>query len=87
MNMIEIASSNDFKCIAELNEIVQNWHSLNYPAVFKPHDKINAERFFKDQLSNSENKAFVATINNKPAGYLLLIKIKFEENAFQKAQL
>lgn len=82
--MIEIASSNDFKCIAELNEFVQNWHFLNYPTVFKPYDKGNAERFFEEVLSNSDNKAFVAKIKDKPVGYLLLLKIKFEENAFQK---
>lgn len=81
--MIEIMSTRDHSCLAELNKIVQNWHAENYPDIFKAHDQAGTELFFKSALNDPNTSAFVAMVENEPVGYVLLMHITLPENVFQ----
>lgn len=58
--MIEIKETTNFEQLAELNEELQTFHHLQYPAIFKPFYKKDVLAFFEATLAKENVKALIA---------------------------
>lgn len=84
--MISIRETPDATFLAELNKEVQEQHHRMYPEIFRPYDKEEITKAIKKMLGGREAKAFVAYIDNEPAGYAIIFISRFNQNAFQQAR-
>jgi GNAT superfamily N-acetyltransferase len=80
--MITIKESTDHEVIADLNREVQALHHAMYPEVFKPFDREAIRSALQRILGQENTKAFVASCDAKPAGYVVLMIIDHKENAY-----
>lgn len=80
---IEIVNTNDAGLLARLNHDVQEIHHDIEPAIFKPFNQEAIEAFFQKILVNSSVMAFVAMVDEMPAGYMLLVETTTVENPFK----
>lgn len=81
--MISIEVTTNHKIIAELNEIVQNWHHIHYPDHFKPFEAVTIGRALKELMQEESTTVFLAKYENRPCGYALCMEMERAENAFQ----
>ncbi len=80
---IEIVSTKDANLLARLNHDVQEIHYNIEPEIFKPFDLENMEIFFQKVLENSSVTAYIAKVDGKSAGYMLLAENITAENPFK----
>ena len=84
--MITIRETTDADFLGNLNKEVQEFHHRMYPEIFRPYDKEGITKAIKKMLSGREAKAFVAYVNDEPAGYAIIFISRFNQNAFQHAR-
>ena len=80
---IEIVRNKDASLLARLNHDVQEIHHDIEPSIFKPFDQENVEAFFQKILVNSSVEAYIAMVDEIPAGYMLLVENTTTENPFK----
>jgi len=83
--MINIRTTNDHRLLAVLNQEVQELHAQMHPQLFKAFDAEAVMQFFKTLLENKQVYAYVAYVDEMPAGFMLLIEKTLSENAFKYA--
>lgn len=80
---IEIVSTKDASLLARLNHDVQEIHHDIEPEIFKPFNLEDIETFFQKVLVNSSVEAYIATVDDTPAGYILIVENTTVENPFK----
>lgn len=80
---IEIVSTKDANLLARLNHDVQEIHHDIEPEIFKPFNLDDIETFFQKVLVNSSVEAYIAMVDDVPAGYILLVENTTVENPFK----
>src|SRR5687768_17476782 len=80
--MIKITSTKDAKLIAQLNEEVQNLHAAMHPEIFKQHNAAAMEQSIEVMLHDPNAFCYVASEENVPIGYILILIKEIQENAF-----
>lgn len=81
--MITIERSQDHHLLAQLNQLVQDWHHVHYPQIFKPFDQPAVANAFQQLLAVPNVFAFVASEQAQAIGYLLCMIKERKESAFQ----
>lgn len=81
---IRIEQTNDASLLARLNYDVQQLHHEIEPEIFKPYSEESMKCLFEEILMASNSSAYIAFVENNPAGYILLDEIHKEENYFRK---
>lgn len=84
--MITIKETRDPAFLAELNKEVQELHHRMYPEIFREYDKEGITKAIRKMLDGREAKAFVAYVDDEPAGYAIIFISRFNQNAFQHAR-
>lgn len=83
---IHLEKTQDPLILSALNESVQEYHHVHYPADFKAYNQTEIARAFEEMLSSADCYAYVARVNQEPVGYILCFLQQRKENAFQYAQ-
>lgn len=82
---IRIDKTENTSLLAKLNHDVQQLHNEIEPEIFKPYSEEGMKCLFEEIILNSNSSAYVAFVENKPAGYILLSEVHKEENYFRKS--
>ena len=82
---IIIEGSKDALLLAKLNHDVQKLHHEIEPEIFKAYSEENMKSLFEDIFSNNNAVAYVAKIENEPAGYILFSEVQKEETYFRNS--
>jgi ribosomal protein S18 acetylase RimI-like enzyme len=82
---MEIVSTRDANLLSRLNHDVQEIHHEIEPEIFKPFDQDHMETFFQKVLENSSVKAYIAKVDEIPAGYMLLAENTSVDNPYKYA--
>lgn len=82
---IKIEKTMDSKLLTKLNRDVQDIHSIIEPELFKPYDEDGIKKYFDSVLTKEDVTAHIAYSDGKPAGYVILIRRNYPENAFSKS--
>lgn len=83
--MVNIIETRDHELLAVLNEEMQTWHHLNYPAIFRPYDREAMARTFQSFFNRPQSHAYLAVEDGKCLGYLFLFVHLMPETAFMYA--
>lgn len=83
--MIYVSETRDSSLLGKMNEEVQALHYHMYPDLFKPYNEAEIIAAFVDFLKDENLKAFVAYLDDMPAGYVLFLPRLYAENAFKYA--
>lgn len=82
---IKIEQTKDPSEISKLNESVQSIHHRLFPEDFKEYNFNSVTKFFEKILISDDSYAFLAKVDNVPAGYILCFLKVRNENEFQHA--
>ncbi len=80
---IEIVQTKNASLLAKLNEDVQRLHHDIEPDIFKPYDHEQMTELFEKALLSDEVTAFVANVDDVPAGYMMLAHKVSDANGFK----
>lgn len=80
-----IEQTTDAALLARLNRDVQQLHHEIEPDIFKPYSESAMTGLFEDILSSSNTSAYVAFVEDAPAGYILMSMIYKEETCFRNS--
>jgi ribosomal protein S18 acetylase RimI-like enzyme len=80
--MISISETRDHLLISQLNEEVQNLHAAMHPDLFKPYNREEAIKAYRDFLSDPLCRCYIAEKNGKTIGYGVFFIREVKENAF-----
>jgi GNAT superfamily N-acetyltransferase len=82
MIRIQAASSADADTLARLNQYVHTLHVDKAPHVFKPLTREAAAAAFTSLLSRDDARAFIAYVDGRATGYILVFVVDRAETAF-----
>ena len=82
---IRIVQTKDFILLAQLNHQVQNLHYDIEPTIFKVYSQDEMAHLFQRVLTRGASKAYVAQIDQRPVGYILISEKHLEETEYRKS--
>ena len=81
------AAPEDAEIIAALNAAVQKIHAEAWPKIFKPvSDNNSTVSLFVDLLADSDNRFYLASLDEKPVGYIWARIERREETSLKYAR-
>ena len=82
---IELTTTKQFSHIAAIAEEVQNQHAQWYPEVYKPFEYKQIQEALERMLADENCQLWVAQLEGKTIGYLLLMVKNIPESAYYYA--
>lgn len=81
---MKIIQTKNHELISQLNQEVQNIHTVMYPDYFKPYDHDAVSEFYNSIMANPSVLFYVIEDEGQNLGYIWIEIKEYKENAFRK---